>query len=150
MGTQIVNFTILLFLLTKFAYKPILDLLENRRKLVDKGLKDAETAEKSLAKANEDSSKIIQDAYSEANKIIEEAKAGAATEAKEIVLKANDQADKVVARAQAEADSLKEKTLKEAKQEIAGLVTTALDKIISNNLDETTKQKLSKEAISNL
>lgn len=147
---QIINFGILFFLLSKFAYKPILNILEERRMKVEQGIKDSEEAGKRLAEAEAEAEKIQEKAYKDANEILKNAKAAATEEASQIVKKASDQADRVMKGAKEEAASAKDKVMAEAKKEISDVVVIALDKIVGSELTVEQKNKLTSKAITEL
>lgn len=147
---QIVNFLIVMFLLWKFAYTPILKMLTDRKEKIAQGLKDSEEADKRLKKAEIECEKIQEKAYADANEILKNAKAAATAEAAEIVKKASEQADRVMKTAKDEAAASKEKVLKEAKKEISDVVVIALDKIVGKELSDEQKTKLTSKAIADL
>lgn len=147
---QIVNFLILLVLLTKFLYKPIVKMLDNRAEKIEAGLKAAEKSQKDLTKADVEAEKIREKAYKEANQILVNAKTEASDEAKAIVSKAEAQAEEIRKYAAEEALSSKDKAMRAAKGELSSLVTLALGKIIGEQISENDKQKLTKEAIKKL
>ncbi len=74
---QVINFLILLFLLKKFAYKPVFQMLEKRRKEIADGLKSAEEGKLSLEKALEEEKKILKKAQNQAQQILLDAKSQA-------------------------------------------------------------------------
>lgn len=74
LGAQIVNFLIVLYLLRRFLYKPILDNLEKRKTLIKEGLDKTEEARIRLEKAEEQERQILQAAQAQAEKILEDAK----------------------------------------------------------------------------
>jgi len=147
---QIVNFLILLILLTKFLYKPIVKMLDDRSKKIDTGLKAAEKSEQDLKKADVDAEKIREKAYKEANEILVNAKTEASDEAKQIVSKAEAQAEEIRKYAAEEALSSKDKAMRAAKGELSNLVTLALGKIIGEQFSESDKEKMTKEAIKDM
>lgn len=147
---QIVNFTILFVVLSKFLYKPITKMLDDREKKIGKGLKDSEEAAECLGEAKSEADKIKDKAYKEADKIIVEAKKEADEKAVALVKKANDQADKILKNANEEASLAKERALKEAKKELSNVVVMALDKIVGEELDNSAKEKLTAQAIKEL
>jgi len=147
---QIINFLIVMFLLWKFAYKPVLGILEDRQKKVEQGLKDADKAAKDRSEAELEAEKIREKAYGEANEILKNAKEAANTEAADIVKKASDQADRIMKNAKDEAAAAKDKVMKDAKKEISDVVVLALDKIVGEELDSNQKEKLTTRAISEL
>lgn len=71
---QIVNFLILLYLLKRFLYKPVLTLLKERQKRIEKGLLDAKAAEEALDRARKEGQMIVKHASEEAAKMLQEAK----------------------------------------------------------------------------
>lgn len=71
---QIINFLIILVVLKKFMYKPVLDMLKNRENEIKKGLKDSEDAQKRLEDAEEKEKQILQKARAEADKMVTDAK----------------------------------------------------------------------------
>ena len=68
---QIINFLVLLFVLWKFAYGPILAILEKRQKKIEKGLADAEAAEKRLEESEKKQKEVLRKARTEAKEIVE-------------------------------------------------------------------------------
>jgi F-type H+-transporting ATPase subunit b len=147
---QAINFLIVMFLLWKFAYNPILKIFSERKEKIEKGIKDSEAAEKRLKTADIEAEKIQEKAYGDANEILKNAKAAATAEASELVKKASEQADRILKAARDEAASLKDKTLKEAKKEISDVVVIALDKIVGTELTDEQKDKLTSKAIADL
>jgi F-type H+-transporting ATPase subunit b len=147
---QVVNFLIVMLLLWKFAYNPVLKMLDDRREKIEKGVKDAEEAAKSKAAAQIEAEKIQEKAYSDANEILKNAQAAAVAEGAELIKKASSQADRILKTAKDEANSAKDKTLAEAKKEISGIITLALDKIVGEELNQENKNKLTAKAIQEL
>jgi F-type H+-transporting ATPase subunit b len=150
MIAQLVNFGILLFLLNKFLYKPISNMLDERKNKVETGIKDAESAKSNLEKAEADAEKIRKEARADATEILKNAHAQATTETAVTVKKANDQVDRLIENAKSEAENMKKKALIEAKGEITGLIGLALDKVISDELSKDQKEKLTKSALAEL
>ena len=77
---QVVSFCIVAFLLHRFAYKPILQVLEERRLRIAEGLANADKIKAELARAEEQRKQILTEAGGQATKIIEEARAVAEKE----------------------------------------------------------------------
>lgn len=101
---QIVNFLIIFYILKRFAYKPVLKLLEKRRQTIEEGQRNAEQAQLALQKALDEEKRILKNAQSEAKKILEDANARAET----LIAGASEKGRKQV-----------EKMLLDAKEEIA-------------------------------
>lgn len=135
---QIINFLILLFLLRKFLYAPILKMLDKRKASIERGIGDSEEAETKLAKCNEQCKKISQEAIKESENIVASAKKLADAEAKKIVALAEEKSQKIVALAEEDATNKKEGALKEARKELADLVMLTSEKVLGKSVDEST------------
>ena len=133
---QIINFLVLLFVLYKFAYGPILSMLERRTRKVEKGLKDAELAKKQLEVGQKKQEEILKKARHEAKVIVEKARSQAEKAKEEIAAEAKSQSHKFIADAKAQIEQEKQKTITEIKSEIGGLVIAATEKIIGEKIDE--------------
>jgi F-type H+-transporting ATPase subunit b len=132
---QAVNFLILLFLLHRFAYKPMLSFLEKRSDRIEKGLRDAEEAQKKLTQAAENEEKVIAEAREEAKQIIVEARESAEKRGKELVAEFEQKANRVMAEAEERATEEREKLMREAKGEIAELVVATTEKVLREKLE---------------
>lgn len=93
---QIINFGILIFVLNKFLYKPILKIIEQRNKKIEEGIKAAETALKEKATIEVIKKKAVEEAEKEAVKIIEASRSQAGKTGKAIIEEARTQAEKEV------------------------------------------------------
>lgn len=144
---QIVNFLVLLFVLYKFAYGPILAMLDKRQKKIEKGLADADEAHKKLAESEEKQKEILKKARGEAKVIVEKAYIQAEKSKSEIAVEAKVQAERILANAKMEIEREKEKTIGEIKSEIGGLVVAAAEKVIEEKMDEKRDRKLIEDAI---
>lgn len=131
---QAVNFLILLFLLHRFAYRPMLSFLEKRTERIEKGLKDAEEAEKKLSQAAENEEKVLADAREEAKRILADARESAEKRGKELVAEFEKKADRVMKEAEERATEDRERLMREAKGEIAELVVSTTEKVLREKL----------------
>ena len=76
--SQVISFAIVAFLLRRFAYKPILGVLEERRQRIAEGLSNAEKIKKQLAEAEQRHAEILAKANAEAQKMVDEARESSA------------------------------------------------------------------------
>jgi F-type H+-transporting ATPase subunit b len=104
LGAQIVNFLVIFFILKKFLYKPVLDVLKKRQITIKKGLEQAEEARIKLEKVVLEEKNILRQTQLQSRKIIEDAK----TESAEIAKRINEEAKKQT-----------EKLLSDAKEQIS-------------------------------
>jgi F-type H+-transporting ATPase subunit b len=144
---QIVNFLVLLFVLWKFAYGPILAMLEKRQKKIEKGLADAEEAGKKLSESEERQKEILRHARAEAKDIVEKSREQAEKSKSEIALEAKLQSEKIIAGAKSEIEQEKQKTITEIKSEIGELVVAATEKIVGEKIDDKRDREIIEKAI---
>ena len=144
---QLVNFIIVLLVLYKFAYKPILKVLNDRTDKVEKGIKDAESAQVKLAEMEKKEKEVLLKAKEEAQKIIQQAEKTAMANVQELEIKAKEQSEKTLAEAKKQIEQEKNKAVKEAKSEIANLVMSATEKIIGEKIDSNKDKELIEKAI---
>ena len=143
---QVVNFSLLAFVLYRFAIKPALGQLEARTALIEKGLADADAAAKAradaerrreeiLTQASQEAAALVTQAAATAQKTVEAAKAAAAAEAAE-----------VLRRGQAALESERAKMLAEVRAEVARLVVATTAKVIDQSLDDAAKARVNEAA----
>ena len=142
---QVVNFGIVLFILWKFAYRPVLAMLEQRRQRVAEAMANAEKAKAELAKADADRQEILSKANQEANKLIEEARAAAARVREQETQKAIAEAAQIMAKAQEAAAQEKVRMMAELKREIGHLVVQTTGRVTGKVLTQDDQQRLAQE-----
>lgn len=133
---QIVNFGILLFVLSKFLYKPLVKILDERKDKIAQGLKDSKEAQVKLDEAEAVSRKKISEAVTQANSIIEKAKKEAELEANQILDKAKDKASVIIVKAKDSAKQQEEDIVRSVRLRIATLVGAAFEKITQGKADQ--------------
>src|SRR5438045_9498863 len=97
--SQVVSFCIVAFLLRQFAYKPIVAVLEDRRRKIEEGQLNAEKIRKELAEAEKRYQEILAKADADAQRMIDEARQSAAHLSERRQTEANDAAEKIAAKA---------------------------------------------------
>lgn len=133
---QAVNFAIVVFVLFKFAYKPLLKHMNDRSDVIQKGLDDAKKAQQHLESTEKDTQERLLKTKREAQDIIQQAQAQAEKNKEMIVTEARQEAEKVVVQAKSQISSEKERMLQEVKKEIGGLVTLATEKIVKKKINQ--------------
>jgi F-type H+-transporting ATPase subunit b len=145
---QVFNFTILVILLYAFAYRPIVNGLENRRKKIAQGLEDARIAGEARANAEREAEKILAEAQSQANQVVREATERAEAAAREVRTSAETEAAKERESAIAEVQQERERILGELRSQIASLSISAAQKLIGEALDDRRQHALINEFFS--
>lgn len=142
LAAQIVNFFILLFVLYKFAYKPVLDMLEKRSKTIEKGIHDAKASEERLKEIEQTRRKILDEAAREVGKLLEKAKADAEAMKKDLMADANEQAEDLLRRTKALVAEEKEKMTEDVKKEVAKFIILATGKILQREFSDSDQKRL--------
>lgn len=143
---QTVSFLIVVFLLHRFAYKPVLSMLEARRQRIAESLENAEKIKKELAETESARKEILDKANQEANRMIEEAKEAAARVKEEETQKAITQAERIVAQAKEAREVDQARMMAELKQEIGRLVVETTEKVVGKTLTNEDQKRLAEEA----
>ena len=136
-----VVFTLLVLLLKKFAWKPILSAVDERNKSIKDSLAQAEKARSEMSELTANNEKIIAQAKVDRDIILKEArdiKNEIISEAKD---KANKEAEKLVSTAKEQILNEKMKALTELKNQVADLSIEMAEKILSSELSDVAKQK---------
>jgi F-type H+-transporting ATPase subunit b len=146
---QIISFCIVAFLLQRFAYKPVVAMLEERRRRIEEGLANAEKIKQELASAQVKAQEILTQANTQANKAIEDARAAASKVQESETQKAIAAAEQIIAKAREAAAADHARMLAELKREVGRLVVqttaTVTGKVLTADdqkrlADETAKQ----------
>ncbi|HEX8932363.1 MAG TPA: F0F1 ATP synthase subunit B, partial [Patescibacteria group bacterium] len=133
---QVINFLIVLYLLKRFLYKPVFNLLKKREQTIKEGLAKADESKKALAEAETKEKKIIKEAQDTAKKIVQDAKEQAIDVAKEIEERAKKQADRMLADAKVQIAIETKKAEQQLNQHISQLSIEILKKSLGNVFGE--------------
>ncbi len=127
---QGINFGIVLFILQRFLYKPLIKMIDERRRVVEKGVRDAEDAKVQLAKAQERCSVIMGEASAKSKSIIDRTETLAKEREIELLKDAERKARRKEEEARLEAEETKKRTIEESQDEIARLAILAAEKVL--------------------
>jgi F-type H+-transporting ATPase subunit b len=142
---QIIVFAVLAFLLKKFAFDPILAVMDQRRKEIEQSLTNAEKIKQELALAESTRKEIIQKANTDAVTLIEEAKKSADVIGGKKIAEATAQAESVLKRAEETAVRDRDKLLADLKKEVAGLVVQTTAKVLGKVITPEDESRLRQE-----
>lgn len=145
---QILNFALVFIVLRAFVFKPIMNLLDKRRKSIAQGLQDAQVAAEARANAENDAQEILTKTQAEANQIIREATERAEVVSKEIMAQAESDAAKAREAALADASLDRDRMLADVRGQVAALAMAATHKLIGDALDEKRQRTLIDEFFS--
>jgi F-type H+-transporting ATPase subunit b len=148
--SQIVNFVLLIILLKRFAYEPILKTLDDRAKKIEKSLEQAKKIEEELRDTEATKVAEIRKAKEQAQEIVKSAYETAEANAQKVLDETKRKTQEIVKKAKEEIQDEKEKSVKEAEREIGDLAIQIAEKIIKRNLDSDTQKKLAEETLSKI
>ncbi len=134
-AAQLVNFLIILFVLWRWAYKPIIKILEEREVTIKKGLSDAEAAAVRLSKIEEEHSAVLAAARKEGAEFMKEAHGIAEKKRDELIQKSKDEIGKLITEARKKISDERETAKEELKKEIAALVVATAELVLKEKLD---------------
>jgi F-type H+-transporting ATPase subunit b len=145
---QVFNFSVLAVLLYAWAYRPILNMLENRKNKIAQGLEDARVAAEARANAEKDARDILAKAQADANAKVREATERAEAAAREVQAHADAEAGKAREVALAEAALERDRILADVRGQVAALAMAATQRLIGDALDEKRQHVLINEFFS--
>lgn len=149
LAAQVINFLILLFILKKFLYGPILKVLENRKQRIETSLKNAEEIELKLRETQEKVDQMLARAYGEGQKILNESQKSALQLKDEILQKAAYQAQTIIKKGEETIRVEKELMMSEAKMEILDLVAVVFEKLTGKVLSKDDQRKIMEKEMRN-
>src|SRR5437870_8920468 len=143
--SQVISFAIVAFLLRRFAYKPILAVLEDRRRRIEEGLINADKIKKELAEAQKRYQEIVAKANADAQKMIDEARESSAHLAERKQQEAIGAAEQIIAKARETSAVEHERTMESLKRELGRLVVDTTAKVTGKVLTSEDQQRLQEE-----
>ena len=138
----IVTFLVLLGLLAKFAWRPLLQALESRQERIRKSLEDAERARQELERLQQDSAKMMQQARMEAESIVTQTRADAERLREELKQKAKDEADNILRNAQQQIQLQTRQAIQQIRREVADIAVLLASKLLERNIAKEDNARL--------
>jgi F-type H+-transporting ATPase subunit b len=132
---QIISFLLLVWILAKFAWKPLMAMMEKRRLFIQENLAQAEAERKEAERIQREYKEEMRQARQEAQGIIEQAAKTGEQRAAEIVEEARRETEKLKASALADIEREREKAVSDVKAQVAGLSITVAEKLLRAKLD---------------
>src|SRR5216683_4637657 len=144
--SQVISFCIVAFLLRRFAYKPILAVLEDRRRKIEEGQLNAEKIRKELAEAEKRYQEIVAKANADAQRMIDEARESSSHLAERKQQEAITAAEQIIAKAKEAAALEHERQMQTLKRELGRLVVDTTAKVTGKVLTPEDQKRLQEEA----
>ena len=144
---QIINFAVIMIVLTKVLYKPILRMLDERKKKIEEGLALTERLKEEEAKTEQKRQKVIDEAGKEGMDLIQEARKNAKEEEKLILAEARNAADEIIEKGKSEADRQKKSMEKNMQDEAIALASLMTKRLLSGLMSSDMQHKVIRQYI---
>ena len=142
---QIVNFGVLLFLLWRFAYKPVLGMLDARKQKIRESLEYAEKVKQDAAAQQKEFEKKLEETRRETQAATAAAAQVGEKEREVIVAQAREESRKLIEKAREQIEYERKQMLSELREQVVRLALLATHKVVSTSLDENAQRKLVNE-----
>jgi len=142
---QVINFLLLLYILNRLLFKPLLARMDERSAKIEKGLEDAEVAARDRELARAEREAAVSEARKEAAALLTNANKIATDTRDDILTQARADAEKVTERAREEITAEKEKAMAELRAQVADLALEAAGRLIRSDMNATTQRRLVEE-----
>lgn len=146
---QLFNVALVIWLLSMFLFKPVLNMLNERTRRIQDSLKDAEQVKEQLARANQDYDAKLAQARQEAAGILAQAQERAKLQEQEIITQARAEADRIRAEARKQSEQERDQLLGDLKNQMADLVTVTASRVLGEEL-KSNHDKLIAESLASL
>ena len=141
----IATFLILLWLLAKFAWRPLLAALERRQETIRKSLDDAQQARQELERLNVESRKILAEARVQSDTILSQTRSDAARLRDELKQKAQSEAAGIIKNAERQIEMETQRALQQIRNEAVDLSVTIASKLLERNVTREDNERLIEE-----
>lgn len=147
---QICNLFLQVYLIKRFLFKPVNEMLEKRRAMADAQIREAEEAKGEALAIKSEYEQNMLEAKNKANEILVTAQKTAALQSEEMLREATQQAAAVKAKAESDIAQEKRKAVNEIKDEIGGMAMEIAGKVIEREINEADHTKLIDDFIANV
>ena len=138
---QAITFLLVLFLLSKFAWKPIMSSLKEREETIEGALRSAEQAKQEMMKLKADNEKLLDEARAERDQMMRKAQQNADAIVEEAKEKASAESSKIVESARLAIQSERQAALEDIRKQVATLSIEIAEKLLRNQLKEERAQR---------
>ena len=147
---QMLNFFILVWILARFAYKPLVSMMQERKERIAKDLVDAEAARNEAEQFKADYAAQIANARQEAQQIVEKAVQQAEATTREQLAVAREQIEREKERARQDIVNERDRAMNNLRNEVISLSVAMATKVVAKDMDSETNTKLIEDAIAKL
>jgi F-type H+-transporting ATPase subunit b len=144
---QLINFLLLLIIFRLLLYKPLLNMLDQRKKRIEEGIQASDEAKRRLAETEQETAQEMDKARQEGQALIAQAQQAANRLREEETQRARAEAEQLIERARGEIALERDAAIAELRREFAGLAVTAAERVIRKEIDEGTHRQLIDEVL---
>lgn len=145
-----VNFILLVAILAKVLWKPVIQMLDDRRKEVESNLSQAEQARAEVQQLREDYNRQLSQSQREAQEMIDKATRAAAGQREEILATARGEAEELLERARTTISQERDQAITELRQEVAMLTVMAAERLLRRSMSDSDHHHLAEEIVAEL
>lgn len=143
---QVLNFSIVAFLLWRFAFKPVVATIDERQKKIADGLRHADEMKAKLADAERQHAETLKRAALEAQRIVEDARGSAKELLDRETRQTAERTQQMIAKAEETIELERRKMLNDARDEIARLVALTASRVLSRELGSDERRRYAESA----
>ena len=147
---QMLNFFILVWILARFVYKPLVSMMQERKERIAKDLADAQAARNEAEQFKADYAAQIANARQEAQQIVEKAVQQAEATTREQLAAAREQIEREKERARQDIVNERDRAMNNLRNEVISLSVAMATKVVAKDMDSETNTKLIEDAIAKL
>lgn len=147
---QMLNFFILVWILARFAYKPLVSMMQERKERIAKDLADAQAARNEAEQFKADYAAQMANARQEAQQIVEKAVQQAEATTREQLAAAREQIEREKERARQDIVNERDRAMNNLRNEVISLSVAMATKVVAKDMDSETNTKLIEDAIAKL
>jgi F-type H+-transporting ATPase subunit b len=144
---ELLAFLLMLFVLAKYAYPPIIRAAEGRQKQIEDGLRAAAEAEQRLRAVQTEVEQTMAEARTQAREVITRSHQEAAAEAEEVRQRGRRDAETQVAKARSDIEAERDRAVQEVRAQLGALIVEAAGRVLGEAIDEKTHRKLIDESV---
>ncbi len=147
---QVVVFLLVYFILKKFAFGPIIDVMEKRRRRIEESMADSDRIKAQLAETEARTQEMIDEAHVESRRLIDEARKSSQALSDRKTQDAIKEAEQIIAKAHETNERERERMLEELKKEVGRLVVATTEEVANKVLDDQDRRRLNDEVTKQL
>jgi F-type H+-transporting ATPase subunit b len=148
--SQVILFLVVYWVLSKYAFGPVLKMLQERRRRIEEGQHNAEKIKRQLAEAELRYQEVLRKANEEATKLLEEARASSDAISQKQLQQAIKDAEGIIAKAQDTIAQERNKMVSEVKKEMVDLVVKTTSKVVGKVITPEDQKRLSEDTVKQL